>query len=356
MKRSIPGAAIAAPLALLVVTPGPAAADTVCGSVAASWNVPAGAVVFSRSPGPVRDVIDAAGESRSHSMLSHGPGGSASHASMVTPGRNGYSSPFSGFCETPLNASQLRAGYPGASVISPGGVYTYLYLDEPGAEFVYFQEGDPDGSNPGNVLQNYLWSDAPARETTSQRDRGQTLWLFLNTAQTSRLNYSLYQFRDIEGVYLGEDAWNDGVVCSTFLARTQALTGVNVQEPFSYSNEVIRRAAQQLHASVEQECKSSIGFWGKIEVTLSCPLTNVCQRAANQVVNCMTTGECGNTDDDWKRVIADPNNGATSISPDCLGGWNGCARAPEPGASIWSYDDSHLVQWNADGTQYGCWD
>src|SRR6187431_1356146 len=126
MNRWIREGASATVLAGSVALSSPALADTVCGSVAASWNVPAGAVVFSRSPGPVRDVIDAAGESRSHSMLSHGPGGSASHASMVTPGRNGYSTPFSGFCETPLKESQLREGYPGASVISGGGVYTYL--------------------------------------------------------------------------------------------------------------------------------------------------------------------------------------------------------------------------------------
>lgn len=223
MSHLIRPGATAAVLAGSLALSSPAPADTVCGSVAASWNVPAGAVVFSRSPGPVRDVIDAAGESRSHSMLSHGPGGSASHASMVTPGRNGYSTPLSGFCETPLKESQLREGYPGASVIAGGGVYTYLYLDGPGAEFVYFQQGDPDGTNPGNAVQNYLWSEAPALEATSQVDRGQTLWLFLNTAQTSRLNYSLYQFRDLERVHLGEDAWNDGVVCSTFLAWAQAL-------------------------------------------------------------------------------------------------------------------------------------
>ena len=347
---------LASALAFAVASSSRARADTVCGSVAASWNVPAGAVVFSRTPGPVRDVIDAAGESRSHSMLSHGPGGSASHASMIEPGRNSYSTPFSGFCETPLNASQLREGYPGASVIAAGGVYTYFYGDENAPEFLYFQQGDPDGSNPGNTVQNYLWNDAPALEVTSKADRGQTLWLFQNAEQSSRLNYSLYQFRDLERSNYGETAWNSGVVCSTFLAWSQARSGVNVQEPLGYSNEVIVRAAQQLHDNVQSECSSSIGFWGRIEATLSCPLTDVCSRAANQVVNCMTTGDCGNTDGDWRGVVTDPNNGAYSISPDCVGGWNACPRFPDPGASIWSYDDNHLVQWNADGNQYGCWD
>src|SRR5262245_9454050 len=90
LARSVTAFSVAASL---TVTASSARADTVCGAAEASWNVPAGAVVFSRSPGPVRDVIDAAGESRSHSMLSHGLGG-ASHASMVRPGRNDYSTPF----------------------------------------------------------------------------------------------------------------------------------------------------------------------------------------------------------------------------------------------------------------------
>ena len=88
------------------------------------------------------------------------------------------------------------------------------------------------------------------------------------------------------------------------------------------------RAAQQLHDNVQSECSSSIGFWGRIEATVSCPLTDVCSRAANQVVNCMTSGDCGNTDGDWRGVVADPNNGAYSISPDCVGGWNACPRFP----------------------------
>ena len=77
--------------------------------------------------------------------------------------------------------------------------------------------------------------------------------------------------------------------------------------------------------------------------------------AANQVVNCMAQGECGDTTDRWKRVVDAPGTVATSISPDCVGGWNECSKQGE-GASIWAYDDSRVVQWNADGNQYGCWE
>jgi hypothetical protein len=310
--------------------------------------------VFSRSSGPVRDLMDAIGESRSHSMLSHGPGGSASHATMVLPSMNDYQTPLSGFCETPLKAAELRDGYPGASVVSAGAIYTYLYGGD-GPEFVYYQEGNPDGSNPGNIVQNFLRTGAPAIEVSSREDPGQTLWLFENAAQTSRMNYSLYQYRDLEGVNLGEDAWNNGIVCSTFLAWAQARSGVNVEDPLVYSNDVIVRAAQQLHDSVVNDCRNSIGFWGRIKATLTCPLTDVCSRAANQVVNCMTQGDCGNTSDAWQGVVADPNTDASSISPDCVGGWNACPKG-QPGGSIWSYDDNHLVQWNAEGNQYGCWE
>ena len=154
-------AAAAFTLALGSAWPARANAETVCGSVAASWNVPPGAAVFSRGTGPVRDVIDAIGESRSHSMLSHGPGNGASHATMLPPAINDYSTPITGVCTQPLNAAKLRDGYPGASMMDAGGLYTSLYGEGTAPEFVYFQLGDADGQNLGATVHEYLWSDAP---------------------------------------------------------------------------------------------------------------------------------------------------------------------------------------------------
>ena len=347
-------AAAASILILGAAWPATLRAETVCGSVAASWNVPAGAAVFTRSSGPIRDVIDALGESRSHSMLSHGPGNGASHATMLPPEQNEYSTPITGLCAQPLDASRLRDGYPGAAMIDDGGLYTYLYGNGATPEFVYYQLGDADGSNPALVLSDYVRWDAPAVQAPSREDGNAMLWLFQNGANTAHINYSLYQFRDLERVHQGEDAWNDGMVCSTFLAWAQARSMVNVQQPLTYPNDVIRGAARRLHDTVLDECRGSLGFWGTIKAGVGCLFADVCERAANQVVNCMASGDCGDTTDAWAGIVEQPDTVATSISPDCVGGWNACGKRPE--ASIWAYDDNHLVQWNADGNQYGCWE
>jgi hypothetical protein len=351
----VPAAAAALTLALGSAWPARAHAETVCGSVAASWNVPAGAAVFSRGTGPVRDVIDAIGESRSHSMLSHGPGNGASHATMLPPAINDYSTPITGVCTQPLNASKLRDGYPGASMMDAGGLYTSLYGDGTAPEFVYFQLGDADGQNLGASVHEYLWSDAPGVEVASRGDAAETLWLYHNGANTDTINYSLYQFRDLERVNYGDDAWNNGLVCSTFLAWAQARSDVNIEQPITYPNDVIRRAAHRLHDTVLDQCQGSLGFWGSIKATVGCLFVDVCELAANQVVNCMAEGDCADTTDRWKHVVEEPGTVATSISPDCVGGWNSCGKAGA-GASIWAYDDSRVVQWNADGNQYGCWE
>ncbi|HWO12022.1 MAG TPA: hypothetical protein VNN80_21155 [Polyangiaceae bacterium] len=348
-------AAAAFTLALGSAWPARVHAETVCGSVAASWNVPAGAAVFTRGAGPIRDVIDAIGESRSHSMLSHGPGNGVSHATMLPPAINEYSTPITGVCARPLNAAKLRDGYPGASMMDAGGLYTYLYGDASPPEFVYFQLGDADGENLGATVQDYLLSDAPGIEVASRGDAAETLWRYHNAANTDTINYSLYQFRDLEHVNYGDDAWNNGLVCSTFLSWAQARSGVNIEQPITYPNEVIRRAAYRLHDTVFNECQDSMGFWGSIKAAVGCLFVDVCDLAANQVVNCMAEGECGDTTDRWKRVVDAPGTVATSISPDCVGGWNSCSKQGE-GASIWAYDDSRVVQWNADGNQYGCWE
>src|SRR3954463_7418565 len=57
--------------------------DIACGSAPAGWNVPNGSIVLSRGgEGPVTAVLDAVGEYRTHSMLSHGPGGQVTHETM----------------------------------------------------------------------------------------------------------------------------------------------------------------------------------------------------------------------------------------------------------------------------------
>src|SRR4051794_10869105 len=66
-------------MALVLGAVRPAFADHECGMTTADWNVPNGGVVFNRGDGPIRNVVDAIGEYRTHSMLSHGPGTGMTH-------------------------------------------------------------------------------------------------------------------------------------------------------------------------------------------------------------------------------------------------------------------------------------
>jgi hypothetical protein len=71
----------------------------------------------------VTAVLDSVGEYRTHSMLSHGPGGQVTHETMHSPGINGWPT----YCSTPLRVNELRDGYPGASRIGQGALYRFLY-------------------------------------------------------------------------------------------------------------------------------------------------------------------------------------------------------------------------------------
>ncbi|MFY0583358.1 hypothetical protein ACN28S_61800 [Cystobacter fuscus] len=94
--------------------------------------------MFNRGPGPIRSVLDAIGEYRTHSMLSHGPGAGVTHATMATPKQTDWP----GVCAKPMNGQQLQYGYPGLEQINQGGIYNYMYTDD-GTEWAGWQQGDP---------------------------------------------------------------------------------------------------------------------------------------------------------------------------------------------------------------------
>src|SRR5262249_12740171 len=111
MKHIITVSLIAAPLLLAVTNA--AATPVACGSVSNGWDAPLGAAVFTTGSGPIDAVIGAIGEFRSHSMLSHGPGGWVSHATMKTPDQNGWPQ----VCGQPINPGQLASGSPGVEQV-----------------------------------------------------------------------------------------------------------------------------------------------------------------------------------------------------------------------------------------------
>ncbi|MBU8894286.1 hypothetical protein DRW03_11870 [Corallococcus sp. H22C18031201] len=323
----------------------PAAASE-CGSTSAGWNAPNGAVVLSRSDGPIKDVLNAVGEYRTHSMLSHGANGGVTHATMKDPAQNGWPS----VCATPLNATQLQYGYPGLEQINQGGIYHYLYdPDGSGPEFIAWQLGDATGAA---TVADTMWFNHPYTTDASLVDSSQVIDRPLRNGD--RVSYSLYQYRDLESVAsLPGNSVNNGMVCSTFLAYAHNYAGRGFVSAYTYPHDRIASAADSLYTGIYNHCKESLGWFQNAALTVICPVFwNVCGNAGNQVANCMTSNRCDtSTSVIWRATKNDGNATATSISPDRIGGWG----VHPVNTTLWATDYSHQVQWNSGGNVYGCW-
>jgi hypothetical protein len=329
--------------ALVVAMP---AAASECGSTAAGWNAPNGAVVFARSEGPIKDVLNAVGEFRTHSMLSHGPGGGVTHATMRDPDQNGWPT----VCGTPLNVNQLQYGYPGLEQINQGGIYHYMYdPDGSGPEWTAWQLGDTAGAA---TVADTLWYNHPYVSDASHVDASQYVDRPLRNG--GRVAYSLVQYRNLETVNsMPSNSVNNGMVCSTFLAYAHNYAGRGFVSEYTYSHDKIANAANSLYTGIFNHCKTSLGWFENAALTVICPVFwNVCGNAGNQVANCMTSNRCDtSTSTIWRGVRDDANATATSISPDRIGGWG----VHPINATLWAVDYSHQLQWNSGGNVYGCW-
>jgi hypothetical protein len=318
-----------------------------CGWSSSGWNVPNGSVVFSRGAGPVKSTLDAVGEYRTHSMMSHGPGGWVSHASMYSPGTTGWPT----YCSTPLVASDLQNGFPGASQVDQGAIYTYLLGPGSSNEFLKSQRGSGD---KGTAVANWMWNSMPYEARA--RD-GHTFYR-LKWDATTATNYSLYQYRDSQGVSDGYAGWNSGIVCSTLLAYAQTKSGQGTMTKAAYSHAAVSNALNGLRSGVENDCNNSLGFWSGIGSSVTC-FEGICDDAGRQVANCMAVGRC-DTDTDgsnsYQSVINDAASTAASISPDRVGCWGpNAGSCTGAGSSVWGWDGSQAVQWNSGGNVYGCW-
>lgn len=326
----------------LVIVPGQAEAQ--CGYAPASWNAPNGAVVFNRGPGPIRDVLDAVGEYRTHSMLSHGPGGGVTHATMRTPDQNGWPT----VCTLPLNATQLRYGYPGVESINQGGIYNFLFGESGSTEWTGYQVGD---SAKAATVGDTIWYNYPYVTDAAQGDGSQVIRRPLRNG--ARVNYSLYQYRTLETANLiPSNSVNNGLVCSTFLAYAHNYSGQGAVSAYSYSHSQLYNASNSLYNGTYNACKSALGWFQGALLTVACPFYNVCGNAGNQVANCMSANRCDTGSSSvWKGVRDDPSTVATSISPDRIGGWG----VHPINTTFWAPDYSHSLYFNSGGNVYGCW-
>jgi hypothetical protein len=338
MRRLLAGSLVVS--ALSVSAP---AAAAECGWVSTAWNAPNGAVVFDRGPGPIKDVLDAVGEYRTHSMLSHGPGVGMSHATMKDPEQTAWPT----VCTKPVNVNQLQYGYPGLEQVNQGGAYLYMNGGE-GKEFTGWQLGD---ATKGAILGDSLWYNHPYTSDPSRVDANTTIDRPLRNG--ARVNYSLFQYRNLEGAnQIPGDATNAGIVCSTFMAYAHNYAGQGYVTPYTYSHALIANASNSLYTGIFNQCKASLGWFIGAALTVACPFYNVCGNAGNQVTNCMSANRCDTSDGRiWKGVRDDPNATATSISPDRIGGWG----VHPINNTFWGPDYSHQLQWNSAGNVYGCW-
>ncbi|WP_225413879.1 hypothetical protein [Stigmatella hybrida] len=325
--------------------------DGACGSTSAGWNAPNGALVLTRgSGGPITSVLSGVGEYRTHSLLSHGPGGDVTHETMYTPGTNGWPT----YCSTPMKVNELASGYPGAARVNQGAIYQYLYGGG-GLEYIAYQRSRSSAGydTKGETITNWILNSMPTEATQSKKDGGQSI-LRIKGDNGYPLNYTLYQYRDLEGVNTGTAGWNNGMVCSTMIAYAQFRAGFGAVSAYTYDHATLVSAGNALYNAVETECNTGLGFWTDIGSKATC-FEGICDDAARQVRNCMAAGNCGTDDGNvWSSIANNPNTVSRSISPDRLGGWSGHPYSGT-GASVWSYDTSNTVQWNSGGNVYGCW-
>lgn len=379
---------IATILALVLLGPqrngyagGSATADVACGSSSAKSNIPNGAVFLSRADGPVQAVLDATNEYRTHSGISHGNGW-YTHSTTYTPGTTGWPT----YCSTPAEPGELQNGYPGASQINDGGLYRFYYqpdTTQPGSGAIGTTSGAhavtafwyqrTATNNQGLDTANWLWNTAYYAAVSSRQDGGASFYRVGFTGVTPYTQYSLYQYRDYQGINAGTVPWNYGNVCSTELAYAQQQAGKGTvnntrygEGTNNYPHARVVAGLNALYNSVENQCSTSTGFWTDFGAAITC-FEGICDDAARQVTNCFAdgiNGHCYNDSNRWSQVRdnawpggpvdASGYSTARSISPDNVGGWSGWGYGTAAPYSVWSWDGSQQVYWNSAGAVYGC--
>jgi hypothetical protein len=401
--------------ALLLLAASQANAQQVlCTTTPAGWNVPAGDPVFVSGPGPIYSVLSSVGEYRSHSMLSRGPDGWVTHATSITPPTNGDMSPYlTPFCSScgsecwnPIQPSFLYNSMPGLATISQGAAYAFLYNGGsanlstgvgPGENFIAYQRAysatptAQQSANQATLANNMLgpgmawagwWSGSSSVGNQSNWSTDYT-YIWGTSYNGSQIHYGWYQYMNVQSVPQGVPGVDTGVVCSSSLAMWQH---DSLSSQPGYTGDVLPRtynnlsgAANALWNGVQSECSSTTGWfasvgsfflnlaWSALCVGSSEDGEGVCSSAADQMANCFTANQCGNTSSpgsygnnkNWQSVVSSGAS-AVGISPDDIGCWDNPANgtgAPcsGTGSSIWGWDVNQTVQWNSGGNQYGCW-
>jgi len=365
-----------------------------CYQTAPIWNARKGAIVSGISKGPINAVLSAVGESRTHTMLSHGDW--ATHSTTRSPSPTDIPIKWLGLITLahvpnpgmPVKPVELAQGYPGLSQIDMGGAYAYWS----GALQVFTQTGQRHLPSPGfcgnackgQGVADWLWSNVAYQQATAQAGAGAYFYtLGFNDANGSfvHLPYDFHQYMSVLGKVHGADfnfAGDRGIVCSQTPAWAYRHwiidTAPNIKpgtewiEPHAYGHDETVAAADALWNSVYSDCRAVSGdFWGLVFASLA-NVTGVsdfkdavCSSAAFQVLNCFLVGEdtngggCKDIRNIWiNQYRASSAAGALSLSPDTLMGLSG---RPRTGNTVGPWADAFetAVQWNGGGSTYGCY-
>jgi hypothetical protein len=391
----------------LAAFPIAARADVYCGSSPPNHDAPAGYLILSRAhESVISGVINALGEYRTHTMLSHG--GWFTQATMQTPSSSS-SAPH-------MDPNQLRFGGPGASQLSPAGAYEDLYdPSNGGADFVSKQIGGTEGqtvaswfwstmgyrwvpphcgSMPGpgtctwipgppcttrvctstGYYQASPYYDCTGTLRTDNTCQGTRVGYIPNTISTmvggnyyrlqengTDLPYSLHQFADISQVNAGTIlASSDGVVCSTLQSYgVKKALGRTLVAPV-YSHAQAAAAMTQFQSGVFNACKNSdFGLLGSIIdfFAFGTISDSKCNEAGNQAVNCLLTpGSCGSSSSGWTSARDNATVMARSISPDDISGWRpGEDYNDTTSNGPWAPANYDPLTFSGPGSVYSCW-
>jgi hypothetical protein len=339
---------------------------TTCGSSPPNWDAPKGAVVSLSSSGPIRSIINALGEVRTHTILSQGNGW-ASHATTAQPSRNGDGCPFS-----PITPSELAHGYPGFTTVNLGGIYTFVN----GATFLNYQTPtvqQPSDFEGAQAVSDFVWDWSPRPNNNFSWQwngkfytLGQTLW----NGRFQNYFYEFNQYMNARGRLDGDVAAGPGVVCTTAIGYAYANWRFYDNPSFprgniprhDYSKQQTVSAGNALWNAINDMCLNGLSWDERnLDWLANCNSGDACQRAAWQTLNCFfsgpnVNGACdGPTSGNWTGYVNDNsqqnNYGAYSLSPDGLLGWSGLPTND----SLWAPYVDHPVQWSGEGNVYGCW-
>jgi hypothetical protein len=336
-----------------------------CGMSQGRWNAPQASLVVTRSPGVVQQIFAVGGQYFTHVMVSHGSGW-MSHAHRSNPIRN---SDFDAIFGRPLATSPttlpggnplstLKAGQPGASSLGMGGTYVSIYGDGAGAgpQVALYKTGNAQA----NEVERYVWNmplraihnaDGSINAQAYQLMNRRTL---LGTTVDTPIPYSFFQFKSIGTNHRGTIS-PDGVACSTFLSWAVNRATGNTMTPLVLPETTVRTALQVAHDATRDQCHSALEEEGEF-VHFMGNLGNACDKAGNQIADCMAGtngGKCDNYGDEYTRP-SEWGGGRTAqvISPDRLVGYSSVDTASpwsSGGMSQWG-----VLQWS--GTPvYGCW-